>query len=140
GALLAAMLAAQRARPIHLWVNDDGGRYGEVPSAVPSSQSEVPNTASHAATLVGAQANGTVAHNLGMFPATIPDLQVWLALEQVRSATARIGFLDPDNYAEGRTQVTRDQHQRWLRVLAENCDRFFSIMFFSCLNRGRRNA
>jgi len=28
GALLAAMLAAQRRRAIRLWVNDDAGRYG----------------------------------------------------------------------------------------------------------------
>ena len=140
GALLAAILAAQRARELHIWVNDDGGRYGEMTPVVPSAQSEVPNTIAYGAALVGAQANGTATHHPGMFPATIPDLQIWLDLGQIKAAAIRIGFLDPDNYTEGQTQVTRDQHQRWLRVLADTCDRTFSAMFFSCQNRGIGNV
>jgi hypothetical protein len=140
GALLAAMLAAQRTREIHVWVNDDGGRYGEVPLALPSSQSEVPNTLARGAVLVGAQANGTAMYEPGMFPGTIPGLQAWLAQGAGNTTTVRVGFLDPDNYAEGQTQVTRDQHQRWLHILANNCERTFSAMFFSCHNRGTGNA
>jgi hypothetical protein len=75
-----------------------------------------------------------------MFPGTIPGLQAWLASGTGNSATIRVGFLDPDNYAEGQTQVTRDQHQRWLRVLANNCEGTISAMFFSCQNRGPGNA
>jgi hypothetical protein len=140
GALLAAMLAAQRSREIHIWVNDDGGRYGEVPPALPNSETEVPNTLAHGAALVGAHANGTATHDPGMFPGTIPGLQAWLTQGAGNTATIRVGFLDPDNYTEGQTQVTRDQHQRWLRVLASNGERTFSAMFFSCQNRGTGNA
>src|SRR5262249_26657625 len=140
GALLVAMLAAHRARETHVWVNDDGGRYGGVPPALPNSQSEVPNTLAHGAALVRAQSNGTATHDPGKFPDTIPGLQTWLAQGAGKTATVRLGFLDPDNYTEGQAQVTRDQHQRWLRVLASNCERTLSVMFFSCHNRGKKNA
>lgn len=140
GALLIALLGSQRSRIIRFWINDDGGRYGETSPAVPSSQTEVPLTCDHGAALVGTQPAGEVTHIMGMFPDTIDDLAHWLNQQAASASSIKVGFLDPDNYMEGQTQVTREQHQRWLRVLTNNSDRSISVMFFACMNRGRGNV
>jgi len=130
GALLAAMLAAQRRRAIRLWVNDDAGRYG----------AGLVKTHVQAGLLAGVQAIGTTSDVGGAFPHTIPVLRDWLCAGLDRADSIRIGFLDPDNYAEGLSQVTPKDHQCWLRVLADDCGRVLSVMFSGCQNRGQDNA
>jgi hypothetical protein len=130
GALLAAMLAAQRSRAMRLWVNDDAERYG----------AGLVKTHVQAGLLAGVQADGTTSDVGGAFPHTIPALRDWLCAGHDRTDSIRVGFLDPDNYAEGLSQVTPNDHQRWLRALANDCGRVLSVMFSGCQNRGQENA
>ncbi len=139
GALLVAILAAQRGRTIHAWVNDDGGRYGQEPPSEPSAQSELPASLAVAGALSGTPANGTITGDLGLFPGTITTLQEWLTHSGANINT-RIGFLDPDNYDQGPTRVDPVDHQHWLRVLAMDCERVLSVLFSTCRNRGPGNA
>lgn len=136
GALLAAMLACQLGRTIHLWLNDDGGRYGEVPPATPNSLSESPRTLAHAGALVGGTACGTVTHTADRFPDTIADLRAWLDRPPASDCPVRVGFLDPDTYLGEKASVSPEQHQYWLTSLAAGCDRVLSVLFFSCRDRG----
>lgn len=133
GALLAAMLTAARKRRIHMWLNDDGGRYGEVHPATPSTQSETPLTLAHAGALVNEDVTGagTVTPTFELFPGTIDELVDWLGTSPVQEAPIRVGFLDPDNYTGAGAAVSRAQHSQWLTALATGCSRVLSIMFFS---------
>lgn len=139
-ALLVAMLATHLRREIRIWANDNGERYGEVNPAVPNSQSELERTVEYGARLLGADPIGSVNYVGTNFPDSIDALSEWLTQGAGNAATVRVGFLDPDNYAEGNTQVTRWQHQNWLRVLAEGRERAFSAMYSFCMNRGPQNA
>jgi len=139
GALLAAMLAAQNGREIHLWINDNAERYGRVPPR-PSAEGQASGTLSDAAILLGVRATGTTTDVLGWFPDTLPRLGGWLGDGPGRNATALVGFLDPDNYAEGNTQVSATDHRHWLRVLATRAQYVLSAVFSGCQNRGRGNA
>jgi hypothetical protein len=140
GALLACMLAAQRHRPIHLWINDNAERYDNVPPTPPDKQPGSSETLSVAALLVGTRGSGTTSDVTGWFPHTIPHLAEWLVKGTGRGTAGRIGFLGPDNYAEGQTQVSSGDHQHWLRVLATDCAHVLSATFSGCQNRGSRNA
>jgi len=134
------MLAAQRGRSIHAWLNDNGGRYGQKPPNVPSAQSELPTTLARGGALVGMQVNGTATAPLGMFPDSIAGLQTWLTDGNGHLDT-RIGFLDPDTYnTEGQAIVSPFDHRRWLCVLSTDCARVLGVMFFACQNRGPNNV
>jgi hypothetical protein len=135
GALLASMLTSQGGREIALWSNDDGGRYAP-PSAADRT---VPDTVQAASELAGAKANCTTTNVADSFPHTISRLQDWLEQGAGRSTKVRIGFLDPDNYAEGKTQVSPQDHRHWLRVLATGADMVLSVMFSGCQNMGRES-
>ena len=135
GALLAAMLGAQRNRAIHLWINDNAERYGTVRQAAGVE----PDTLTGAGLLVGLQATGSTSDVIGLFPSTIARLTDWLAKGSGRGTTVRVGFLDPDNYAEGQTQVSPADHQHWLRVLAKDSTHVLSATFSGCQNRGPGN-
>jgi len=139
GALLAAMLAVQRRREIHLWINDNAERYGKV-AAQASTEGNAAGTLGNAAMLLEARAAGTTTDVLGWFPDTIARLGGWLRDGQGRNAVIRIGFLDPDNYAEGKTQVSPHAHRDWLRVLATGSQNVLSAVFSGCQNRGSGNA
>ncbi|HZI11232.1 MAG TPA: hypothetical protein VE153_12675 [Myxococcus sp.] len=139
GALLVAMLANAEGRELHQWINDDGGRYGEVPPTQPSSASEVPRTMEHAASLNEKPAIGSATYVPGRFPNTVSELQRWLTAEPAARACVRVGFLDPDNYVEGDASVSQDGHQRWLCALASECDHAVSVLFMMCQNRGTAN-
>ncbi|MGO9118300.1 MAG: hypothetical protein ACLQPD_11920 [Desulfomonilaceae bacterium] len=139
GALLAAILAAQRGRTLHVWVNDSGGRYGLTPPNVPNSQSELPTTLARGGALAGVPVKGTTTEDFGLFPATIASLHAWLTQRNLHVNT-HVGFLDPDNYAEGLTRVDPVDHQHWLRVLATDCERVLSVMFFACRYSGPGNV
>lgn len=140
GALLAAMLAAERRRQIHLWVNDNAERYGKaVPR--PIAEGAGPGTLGDAATLLGLNAaEGTSTETLGWFPDTISRLDDWIRDGPGRNALVRVGFLDPDNYAEGTTQVSSYDHRQWLRALGAGSQTVLSAVFSGCQNRGPRNA
>ncbi|HET9217159.1 MAG TPA: hypothetical protein VFR18_09290, partial [Terriglobia bacterium] len=71
GALLASMLTVQRGREIHLWINDDGGRYRH--DAKGSDRS----TLDQARLLVGGQTAGTAYELCGTFPNTVNSLRKW---------------------------------------------------------------
>lgn len=58
GALLAAMLAVQGRREIHLWINDNAERYGRV-APPPSTEGKVLGTLGDAAMLLEAKPAGT---------------------------------------------------------------------------------
>jgi len=88
---------------------------------------------------VGSQAVGSTLDVVGLFPFTIPCLADWLANGAGRGTTVRVGFLDPDNYAEGKTQVSPADHQHWLRILASGATNVLSATFSGCQNRGTRN-
>jgi hypothetical protein len=133
GALLASMLAAQRGRRIHVWVNDDGGRYG---AAAPTAVQDI---VVQAGVLVGAHGAGDTEVVSGTFPRTLPHLAEWFLRPEVQSARVRIGLLDPDNYVEGVTTVSRDNHTHWLEALALTCDHALSILFGACRNHGTAN-
>ena len=135
GALLAAMLAVERGREIHLWVNDNAERYGKA-----GTDGGVSTTLSNAAMLLDTKAAGTSTETLGWFPDTIPRLGSWLQDGHGRNALVRIGFLDPDNYAEGKTQVSPYDHRQWLRVLGAGSQTVLSAVFSGCQNRGPGNA
>jgi len=139
GALLAAMLAAQRRQTIHLWTNDNAERYGPVPNAH-CGEDTPPDTLAQAGLLAGGDAAGSAVDVIGWFPDTVPNLAQWLTNEAVRRCEIRLGFLDPDNYAEGQTQVSPGDHRRWLRVLASGCTKVLSATFSGCQNRGEGNA
>jgi hypothetical protein len=47
GSFLVAMLAAKQGRSVHLWINDDGGRYGDPRGVSPTSSTEIPNLLAH---------------------------------------------------------------------------------------------
>ena len=139
GALLACMLAAQRHRRINLWINDNAERYGNVPQASPGVELGSSTAVSAAELLLGTQIDGTVSDITGWFPRTIPNLADWL-VNGGGGTAVRIGFLDPDNYAEGQTQVSAYDHRQWLRVLATNCAQVLCATFSGCQNRGPQNA
>jgi hypothetical protein len=79
GALLACMLTAQRQRQIHLWINDNGERYGTVQPTPPSIEPDCSGTVSMAGLLVGTQGGGKASEIASWFPDTIPNLADWLA-------------------------------------------------------------
>ena len=139
GALLAAMLAAQRGQRIDLWTVDDAVRY-EAGPATQISEEPAPDTIAQAGRLIGVAARGSACDLIGRFPDAIQDLAEWLANDAGRESGIRVGFLDPDNYAEGETKVSSDDHQHWLRVLAAGCERVLSATFSGCQNRGDRNT
>ncbi|MFH1118049.1 MAG: hypothetical protein V1792_29360 [Pseudomonadota bacterium] len=140
GALLGAMLDAQLGRTIHLWLNDNGGRYGLIPPRVLSAHSELPATLVRGGALVGMPIEGTTAVHPGVFPDAIAGLRAWLAEGNAHFGT-RVGFLDPDNYAQGQgAEVSPYDHRLWLRTLATDCEQVLSAMFFACQNRGRDNV
>ena len=134
GALVAAMLAVQQRRRIDLWLNDNGERYCCV------STSDSPDTLTIAGRLLGMETRGSAENARGWFPDTIPRLEKWIAEGPGKGASVRIGFLDPDNYAEGGTQVSPQDHQHWLRALAGKAENVLSAMFSGCQNRGPDNA
>jgi hypothetical protein len=136
GALLVSMLTAQRNRHIHLWINDNAERYATVREP---AGSEV-DTLTGAGLLVGVQATGSTFDADGLFPVILPRLTDWLAKGPGRRTTVRVGFLDPDNYAEGQTQVSSADHQHWLRVLAKDSAHVLSATFSGCQNRGPGNV
>ena len=139
GALLAAMLAVESGRPIALWTNDDAERYAvDTGRAGDSARRQDPLAAAGA--LLGADTKGTTTSETGLFPATISHLDEWLLAGAGKGTTVRVGFLDPDNYAEGSTQVSPGDHRRWLRVLAAGGVGVLSVMFSGCQNRGPGNA
>jgi hypothetical protein len=90
--------------------------------------------------LLRVQAAGSAAEVTGLFPGTIRDLDGWLTHGPGQNTTVRVGFLDPDNYAEGQAQVSPLDHQRWLRVLAKNSVHVLSAIFSGCQNRGAGNV
>ncbi len=139
GALLASILAVQRGRAIDLWTSDNAGRYGKV-ARLTGTEGNMPHTLGEACLLVGAKACGTTTDVLGWFPDTLSRLGDWLARGPGRNTRVRIGFLDPDNYAEGQTQVSPNDHSHWLRVLATGTQNVLSVMFSGCQNRGPGNA
>lgn len=138
GALLASILAAHQGRSIALWTNDDGGRY--VSAAHLGTERDKPDTLGSASALLGVEPNGIEENTYGRFPKTIPRLHEWLGRGSGRDTSVRIGFLDPDNYAEGGTQVSPGDHRQWLRVLAADGQDVLSVMFSGCQNRGQANA
>ena len=137
GALLASMLTVQRGGQIHLWINDNGERYPGRRAPVAGTP---PDTLAQAALLVGGPATGTACEPIGWFPDTIPHLTEWLDQGAAGNAAVRLGFLDPDNYAEGLTQVSPQDHRQWLHTLATNAERVLSVTFSGCQNRGAENA
>ena len=139
GALLAAMLAAHEHRILFQWINDDGARYGETGDGSPSSCSEVARTAEYAAALMDRPVSGTSVHVNGKFPGSVGALEQWLGSGPIAAAPVRIGFLDPDTYIDGKTNVSQLGHQRWLRALAHGCERSVSVLFMMCQNRGSKN-
>jgi len=140
GALLASILCAQRGRQIHLWINDDAGRYGKLSALCQDPPADSSDTLVQGASLAKRQATGTACEVSGQFPQTLPGLAEWLGRGAVRTAPIRLGFLDPDNYAEGGTQVAPADHQRWLDVLADDSDKVVSAIFSGCQNRGAENV
>ena len=136
GALLASMLASQRNRQVHLWINDNDERY----SAIRQPPGVESDTLTAAGLLLGSRMVGSAAEVTGLFPGTIPHLADWLARGSGRKTAARVGFLDPDNYAEGQAQVSPLDHQRWLRALAKDSAQVLSATFSGCQNRGAGNA
>jgi len=138
GALLASMLAAHQERSIALWTNDDGGRY--VSAAHIRTEGMKPDTLGSASALLGVEPDGTEEHVRGRFPETIFRVHDWLVQGAGRDTSVRIGFLDPDNYAEGGTQVSPDDHRLWLGELATGGLNVMSVMFSGCQNRGQGNA
>lgn len=140
GPLLAAMLATLRGQTVHLWVNDNGGRYGDSQGNGPTSQSELPKLLNHAGVLVGAQVYRPARHNEGTFPGTIDDLQRWLQQGTVMAAVARVGFLDPDGYMGRGASVSRKSHCLWLRTLAAGCQQVLATTFFGVRSAGHKNV
>ena len=141
GALLASMVAVQRRRGIHLWVNDNAERYPTVNtgSAI-GSETGVTDTLAIAARLLRCEALGTSLAVRGWFPETIPRLVDWVDRGAGKNTKVRIGFLDPDNYMEGHAQVSSYDHRQWLRALAAESRNAVSAMFSGCQNRGGGNA
>jgi hypothetical protein len=137
GALLASLLALQSGRPIHLRVNDNGERYPRLHAAgAPGPMDEL----TAAATLLGTEAMGSSTQVAGWFPDSIPRLATWIDRGAGCATGVRVGFLDPDNYAEGETQVSSFDHREWLRTLATDCSAVISATFSGSQNRGRANA
>jgi hypothetical protein len=139
GALLAAMLAVRRRREVHLWVNDNGERYDRRPGGRRVRDARE-GTLDDAALLLKMRAAGTCTEVPGSFPDTIGHLQGWLHDGDRRRVASRVGFLDPDNYAEGTTQVSSHDHRHWLRVMANGSECVLSVMFSGCQNRGPGNT
>ena|SRR5215210_1301073 len=142
GALLASMLAVQRRHPVHLWVNDDADRYRPVQKTQGGQEGarDTFDTLAQAGKLLGMKAFGSVCEVVDRFPNSISNLSNWLASGVGREGSVCLGFLDPDNYAEGHTQVSPLEHQHWLRALATGRAKVFSVMFSGCQNRGSENA
>ncbi len=138
GAFLVALLATQKRRDLRLWVNDNGERYGQTTTTVPSSESESPCTLSRASRMFGH--GGTVDYVLGHFPNTIANCENWLSAGNGRGALVRIGFLDPDGYCVGQAQVTRSDHEQWLDLLrSQGCVHALSLIFSDCRSTGQGN-
>jgi hypothetical protein len=137
GALLASLLAVQSGRKIHLWINDNAERYRGIQSPVPDGEVD---ELTAAGALLGVEHAGSAARVVGWFPDTISRLAAWLDEWTGRTTKIRIGFLDPDNYAEGDTQVSSFDHRQWLRTLATDCLAVLSATFSGCQNRGQGNA
>ena len=70
----------------------------------------------------------------------ISRLATWLQQEAGAPTKIRIGFLDPDDYAEGDAQVSSFDHRDWLRTLATGCSTALSAVFSGCQNPGQGNA
>jgi hypothetical protein len=132
------MLAAHHERSIALWTNDDGGRYVNAPHI--RTEWMKADTLSSASALLGVEPDGTEELVPGRFPETIARLHEWLVQGAGRDTSVRLGFLDPDNYAEGGTQVSPDDHRLWLGELATGGLNVMSVMFSGCQNRGPANA
>jgi hypothetical protein len=135
GALLASLLAVQSGRRIVLWINDNAERYPRVAAA----GADVDELRA-AGALLGMEPMGSATQVVGWFPDAISRLATWLDQEAGRATKIRIGFLDPDNYAEGGTQVSSFDHREWLRTLATGCSTVLSATFSGCQNRGQGNA
>lgn len=135
GALLASLLAVQSRRKILLWVNDNAERY---PPGLGADRGVDELRAAGA--LLGMAAVGSATQVVDCFPDAISRLATWLDEGAGRAAKTRVGFLDPDNYAEGDTQVSSFDHREWLRTLATGCATVLSAMFSGCQNRGQSNA
>jgi hypothetical protein len=137
GALLASLLAVQSGRRILLWINDNAERYPRVPAAgADASVDEL----TAAGALLGTEPIGSATQIVGRFPAAISRLATWLEQGAGPATKIRIGFLDPDHYAEGDTQVSSFDHREWLRTLATGCSTVLSATFSGCQNRGQGNA
>jgi hypothetical protein len=139
GALLAALLANHSDRAIKIWANDDAERYPSSESTGPGDATDECDELKAVGLLLEVEPLGSTIHVVGLFPDTIARLDSWLQGEG-RSTRTRVGFLDPDNYAEGETQVSSLDHRRWLRSLASGAGHVLSAMFSGCQNRGRGNA
>ena len=139
GALLASMLALQSGRSISLWVNDNEERYAESLSTAESSESGLDELLS-AAKLLEVEPRGKLQRVVGSFPDTISNLASWIGDGDGARTTFRIGFLDPDNYAEGEAQVSSLAHSAWLRTLAVDATNVVSVTFSGCQNRGTANT
>jgi hypothetical protein len=137
GALLASLLAIQLGREIHVWANDNGERYPKEPAS--SAAADLDELAV-AGVLLSTKPIGSATRVGGWFPNSIERLATWLTAGAGRATRIRVGFLDPDNYAEGQTQVSSFDHRNWLRTLAEGSPRVLSAMFSGCQNRGPGNS
>lgn len=140
GALLAALLANQSDRAIEIWANDNAERYPRIESTGPADATDAWDELKAAGLLLGVDPLGSATHVVGQFPNTIAGLDAWLAQGEGRSTKVRVGFLDPDNYAEGETQVSSFDHRQWLRSLALRAEHVLSATFSGCQNRGPGNA
>lgn len=137
GALLASLLAVQLGRRILLWINDNAERYPRVPAAGADASVDELRAAG---ALLGREPIGSATQVVGWFPDAISRLATWLDQGAGSATKIRIGFLDPDNYAEGDAQVSSFDHRGWLRTLATGCSSVLSATFSGCQNRGEDNV
>jgi hypothetical protein len=133
GALLASLLAVQSGRRIVLWINDNVERYPRGPTAAAEGSVDELEVAG---ALLATDPIGSATQVVGWFPNSISRLATWLDQGAGRTTKSRIGFLDPDNYTEGETQVSSLDHREWLRTLATGCSAVLSATFSGCQNRG----